>query len=162
MKVVSNSSPVINLAWIGQLDLLEKIFEEIIVPEAVWNEVVINGSGQPGADEIQRAQWIHIEKASNRATVQILLQSLDEGEAESIAIANEIQADFLLMDEKQGRETATFLGIKVIGVVGILIQAKQAGFISSVKPYLEELQSKAGFHLRPSLYQRILSDQGEA
>jgi uncharacterized protein len=98
MKVVSNSSPLINLARIGQLNLLAHLFGRLLIPDAVWREVVEKGHGNPGADEINQAEWIERVAVSNRQLVHSLLQELDPGEAESIALAVEINADWLLMD----------------------------------------------------------------
>jgi len=74
MKVVSNASPLINLARIGKLGLLRDLYEELTIPEAVWREVVVEGAGQPGADEIESAAWILRKAAGNRELVQALRQ----------------------------------------------------------------------------------------
>ncbi len=86
MKVVSNASPLINLARIGQLSLLPRIFERILIPEAVWQEVVVDGDDQPGAKELLQADWVERAEVSNRQLVRSLRQELDPGEAEAIAL----------------------------------------------------------------------------
>ena len=106
MIVVSDASAPINLARIGELDLLRKLYSEIVVPEAVWQEVVVNGAGQPGAEEISTVDWVKRMLVKNRHLVQALRQDLDAGEAEAIALALESEADLLLMDERLGRESA--------------------------------------------------------
>lgn len=111
MSIVSNASPLINLARIGKLDLLHQLYGELIVPEAVWQEVVVEGSGHPGADEVKTAPWIKMRAVTNRPLVQALRQDLDAGEAEAIALALEVGAELLLMDEHLGRETARHLGL---------------------------------------------------
>lgn len=161
MKVVSNASPIINLAWIGKLNLLHNLYEEIIIPEAVWNEVVIEGADQPGASEVKSAGWIKTIPASNKQLVQALRQDLHAGEAEAIALALETQADLLLMDERIGRESARYFGLNFIGLIGILIEAKGKGLISSVKLHLDELRDRAGFRVRNELYLRVLRDEAE-
>ena len=83
MSIVSNASPLINLARIGKLDLLRHLYGELVIPEAVWREVVIEGEGQPGADEIKAATWIKRQLVTNRQLVQALRQELDVGEAEA-------------------------------------------------------------------------------
>ncbi|MBI1801196.1 MAG: DUF3368 domain-containing protein [Chloroflexi bacterium] len=103
MTVVSNTSPIINLARISQLDLLRRIYSELLIPEAVWQEIVVHGAGQPGADETRQATWIHMRAVSNRALVQSLRQELDAGETEAIALALEVGAEALVMDERLGR-----------------------------------------------------------
>jgi predicted nucleic acid-binding protein len=125
MSIVSNASPLINLARIGQLDLLPQLYGELTAPDAVWREVVLEGAGQPGAEEIETASWIQVQSATNRELVQALRQELDAGEAEAIALAMEIEAEFLLMDEHLGRETALHMGVRCIGLIGVLVEAKR-------------------------------------
>lgn len=117
MIVVSNSSPLINLARIGILDLLTQLYGELTIPEAVWLEVVIHGAGLPGADEVKNAAWIKKKAVSNTQLVAALQQELDAGEAEAVALALEAGADALLMDERLGRETARHLGVRCIGLI---------------------------------------------
>ncbi|MEW6458159.1 MAG: hypothetical protein AB1441_03675 [Bacillota bacterium] len=84
MSIVSNTSALINLVRIGKLDLLRQLYGELIVPEAVWQEVVVEGAGQPGADEIKSAAWIKMHAVTNRQLVQVLQQALDTGESEAV------------------------------------------------------------------------------
>lgn len=161
MKVVCNTSPLINLAWVGQINLIHQLFGEILIPPAVWDEVVIHGKGQPGCQEVQEAKWIIVKKPANQTLIQSFQQSLDIGESEAIALAVEEKANLLIMDEKRGRETANFMGIKTIGLVGILVIAKQKKQVDSIKPIFDDLRSKAGFYLDKNLYHKILNDLGE-
>lgn len=161
MIVVSNSSPLINLARIGILDVLTQLYCELTIPEAVWLEVVIHGAGQPGADEVKSAGWIGKKAVANTQLVVALQQELDAGEAEAIALALEAGADLLLMDERLGRETARHLGLRCVGLIGVLVEAKQKSLIDAVKPYLDALRDVAGFHISDDLYARVLEDQGE-
>lgn len=85
MSVVSNASPLINLVRIGQLDLLAQLYGELVVPEAVWHEVVLEGGGQPGAKEVETASWVEVRSVANHELVRALQQELDAGEAEAIA-----------------------------------------------------------------------------
>lgn len=82
MRIVSNASPLINLARIGKLDLLRELYGKLLIPEAAWREVVVDGAGQPGADEVEGAVWIERRVAKNKQLVQALLQELDAGESE--------------------------------------------------------------------------------
>jgi uncharacterized protein len=161
MNVVSNASPLINLARVGQLDLLPRFFGHLIIPEAVWDEVVIEGQGQPGADEVRRAQWIKRSTVANRELVHLLRQDLDAGEAEAIALAIEINADWLVMDERLGRETARHFGLHCVGLIGLLSAAKRRGDILALHPLLDQLRDVAGFHISSVLYQQVLRDAGE-
>lgn len=90
-----------------------------------------------------------------------LRQELGAGEAEAIVLAIEAQADLLLMDERLGRETARHLGVRYIGLIGILCEAKHKRLIPTVKPYLDVLRDLAGFRISDVLYQRVLQDEGE-
>jgi len=162
VSVVSNASPLINLARIGKLDLLRELYGELVVPEAVWQEVVVQGAGQPGADEVEAAAWIKRHAVTNRSLVHALQQDLDAGEAEAIALASEIQAELLLMDEHLGRETARHLGLRYVGLIGVLIQAKRKGLIGAIGPHLDALRNVAGFRVTDSLHLRVLQDEGEA
>lgn len=161
MKIVSNASPLINLARIGQLELLHQLYGQLLIPEAVWREVVVDGAGQPGAEAVEAATWIETQAATNKQLVQALQQELDAGEAEAIVLALEVEADLLLMDERVGRETAGFLKQPCIGLVGILVIAKHKGLVPAVRPSLDWLRNIAGFRLSHTLYARVLEDEGE-
>lgn len=161
MSVVSNASPLINLARIDELDLLPRLYGELLIPEAVWEEVVIEGAGQPGADEVKASPWIKIQAIANRSLARALRQELDAGEAEAIILTLEVQAELLLMDERVGREIAQHLGVRYTGLIGVLIEAKHKGLIDDVKPYLNRLRDVAGFYIRDALYARVLQDEEE-
>jgi hypothetical protein len=161
MSIVSNASPLINLARINQLELLHKLYGEIYIPEAVWQEVVVAGTGLPGADIVATASWIKRQVVTNASLVQALQQDLDAGESEALALALELKAELLLMDEILGRETAQHLGLRFIGIIGILIEAKHAGQVKVIKPYLDALREDAGFRVRETLYEHVLQDVNE-
>jgi predicted nucleic acid-binding protein len=161
MTIVSNASPLIALIRIGQLDLLRQLYSEIIIPEAVWHEVVVEGADQPGAEVVSSASWIVQRTVTNRPLVHGLQQELDAGEAEAIALAVEIDDALLLMDERLGRDTARHFGIRYTGVVGVLIDAKHKGFIQAIQPHLDALRNLAGFRVSEALYRRVLQDEGE-
>jgi predicted nucleic acid-binding protein len=162
MKIVSNASPLINLARVGQLDLLQQLYGELTLPEAVWREIVLEGAGQPGAKAVEAAAWIRVQPATNRELVQALRQELDAGEAEAIALALETKAELLLMDEHLGRETALHMDVRCIGLIGVLIEAKRIGVVDSIRPLLDSLQDVAGFWISETLYQRVLQDEDES
>jgi predicted nucleic acid-binding protein len=161
MSVVSNASPLINLARIGKLDLLRQLYAELFIPEAVWHEVVTEGVGLPGADEVKDAIWIKTQSVTNTPMVSALRQELDAGEAEAVVLTLETQADLLVMDERVGREVARHLGLHCIGLIGVLVEAKHKGVLSAVKPQLDELRNIAGFRIRDALYVRVLQDEEE-
>ena len=161
MIIVSNSSPLINLARISKLDILHQLYGNIVIPEAVWHEVVVKGYKYPGAKEIKESIWIKVQTVHNKYLVQALRQYLGAGEAEAIALALELKAELLLIDDHIGRETARHFGLKYIGLIGVLIEAKHKGFINQIKPYLDALRDIAGFRIREELYYRVLQEEGE-
>lgn len=162
MTIVSNASPLINLARIGKLDLLRQLYGALLVPEAVWHEVVVRGAGQAGADEVKAASWIKTRAIANRPLARALQQELDTGEAEAIVLALETHAEMLVMDERVGRETARHLGVRCIGLIGVLIAAKRRRLVSDVRSHLDALRHIAGFRVDAELYVRVLKDEGEA
>jgi predicted nucleic acid-binding protein len=161
MTIVSNASPLIALIRIGQLDLLRQLYSEIIIPEAVWHEVVVEGADQPGVEVVSSASWIVRRTVTNRPLVHGLQQELDAGEAEAIALAVEVDDALLLMDERLGRDTARHFGIRYTGLVGVLIEAKHKEFIQAIQPHLDALRNLAGFRVSEALYRRVLQDEGE-
>jgi uncharacterized protein len=161
MIVVSNTSPVTNLALIGRLDLLEQLYGALMIPDAVWQELVVKGAHLPSAQQIERASWLSVRTVTNRELVLSLRQDLDAGEAEAIALAMEMNADLLLIDERIGRESAQHLGVPYMGLIGVLVQCKQRGLIPQVRPIIDALRLQAGFWISDALYQRVLHDAGE-
>ena len=157
MLVVSNTSPILNLAIVDRLILLEQQFGEILIPGAVLDELKINEK-RPGSQAIREAisvGWIQLREVSNQPLTQLLKQTLDNGEAEAIALAVELKADWTLLDEREGRKVAKSLGLKVTGILGVLLRAKQAD-IKSLQPVIDDLISKAGFRIAPELLLQIL------
>lgn len=159
MIVVSNTSPITNLAAIGQLNLLQQLFQTVIISEVVYRELTADGGRYPGAI-VQTMDWIETRKVTNTAVVTALRLELDEGEAETIALAQEISADLVLMDERLGRAAAARFGLRVAGLLGVLVEAKQQGFIAEIKPFVDNLLN-VGFHIKQDLYQRVLRAVGE-
>ncbi len=112
MIVVSNTSPIINLATVGELDLLRRCYGKIIIPQAVYDEIAVVGAGQPGAIEVQTLPWIETKQVTNRTLVKVITTELDDGEAETIALGLELKADLLLLDERRGRIVASRLALQ--------------------------------------------------
>lgn len=158
MPVVSNTSPILNLAIVGQIDLLRQQFGQVQIPPAVLDELKIDEE-RPGSRPIQAAitaGWIQVQPVSNQSLVQLLRQTLDGGEAEAISLALELQAEWILLDERDGRKVAKSLGLQVTGVLGVLLQAKESGELPSLQPVLEELTQNAGFRIAPEILARVL------
>ena len=154
--VVSNTSPIVNLACVGRLGLLGDLYGELVIADAVFDEIVVQGAGRPGAVEVQQADWIVRRPLRDRARVDLLLADLDPGEAETIALAAEVNASVVLIDEKRGRTFAKRLQLRPVGLVGILLSAKHRGLIPEVRPVLDELIGSAGFWVSSELYREAL------
>src|SRR5436190_23727652 len=120
MIVVSNTTPLIGLASIERFDLLERLFVQVYIPRAVYDEAVIAGREHGGAKyEVSSSGWIKTVSVQDHLAVEVLLDELDMGEAEAIVLARELNAEWVLMDEKKGRRKLTQLGINKIGTLGI-------------------------------------------
>lgn len=166
MIIVSDTSPITNLAAIQSLGLLCSIYESITIPVAVYNELTQAPSQKtvPGAREVKTYSWIKTRQVQNLQKVnEILLnnRNIHLGEAEAIALAFELKADLILMDERRGRALAMDYHLKVTGILGIFLQAKQAGEITAIKPLLNQLINDAEFRINSQLYQQVLQLAGE-
>ena len=161
MIVISNTSPLTNLAAIGQFNLLQRLFNQIEIPEGVWSELNVYGKRWPGSLEVETAVWITRHVVQDHSLVSALTSDLDQGEAESIALAIELKANLILLDEKEARRTARRLGLTVMGVVGVLLLAHARKMIDQVKPYLDALRQTASFYISEPLYQEILAQVKE-
>lgn len=160
MIVVSDTSPITNLAAIGQLDLLRQLYHKVVIPEAVFrDELTVIGGQHPGAI-VSSLDWVEIQSTSDQLLVTALRIELDDGEAEAIALAQQISADLLLIDERRGRIVAERFGLRVVGLIGILVQAKRQGLIQQLKPHLD-LLIRSGFWISQELYNRVLQAAGE-
>lgn len=163
-SAVADSSTLIALVSIGHLDLLREFHGEILIPPAVWQEVVVEGSGRPGSLEVKEAWqtgWIKIIPPENRELVRLLERELDEGEAEAIALAIEVKADIIFLDEPEARRVAEFQGLSKAGVVGILLRAKLEGKIPSLRAEFDKLRHEHGFRLSEAIYRQVLQEVGE-
>ncbi len=160
MIVVSNTSPISNLAAIGQLELLEQLYGNIIIPPAVYQELINSGDTDPATLAVQTLDWIQTQPISDRVLLETLQTNLDPGEAEAITLAVEIKADRLIIDERRGRNEAMRLGLQVTGLLGIVLAAKQQGLIPLVQPILDDLRANS-FWIRDALYAEVLRLAGE-
>ncbi|HST58241.1 MAG TPA: DUF3368 domain-containing protein [Longimicrobium sp.] len=159
MIVISDSSSLIAIGAVGQLELLRSLYGEVIVPPAVWNEVTT--PNRPGANAVKQASWIRVVPVSNPMAAGQLPSPVGRGEAEAIALAIELSADVLLIDERRARKAALGLGLPVTGVLGLLLEAKKRGSISAIKPILDQMETTVAFRLKRSLYDAALRAAGE-
>ncbi|MBD2438668.1 DUF3368 domain-containing protein [Nostoc sp. FACHB-110] len=158
MIVISDTSAITNLAAIDQLRLLPLLYEQVIIPEAVYRELVDIDPPVPGTVEVQTATWLEVKLIANREFVERLQSEvrLDPGESEAITLSLELQADLLLIDERRGRAEADRLGIKITGLLGILVEAKRKNLILAVKPLMDTLIATSEFRVSSALYNQIL------
>jgi hypothetical protein len=161
VSYVSNTSPLTNLAAIEYLHLLPQLCGNVWIPEAVARELSALSDNNRGYVPVKRLAWLRVRAVENRSLVESLLAEVDEGEAEAIALAIEMNARFLLIDERRGSDIAVQRGLRVTGILGILRQAKREQRIPAVKPLADDLIERAGFWISHRLYERFLSDEGE-
>jgi predicted nucleic acid-binding protein len=160
MTVVSNASPIINLDAVGHLDLIQRLYGDLLIPSAVHKEITA-APGEPGAKAVQSETWITRHSLNQRRLASALLGELDSGEAEAIALAVETEVELLLIDEQAGRRAAQRLEVEHVGTLGVLLEAKQAGPVSEIRHLLDALRSEAGFWISDALYKRTLELAGE-
>lgn len=157
--IISNATPLIAFARIEQLPLMRQIVRQVIIPEAVAKE--ISSYVAFGTIKLSQESWIRVEALRSEAQMQLLLPTLDRGEAEVIALALERQAKLVLIDELAGRKVAESLQLKVTGSVGLLIQAKQIGEIQAVEPLLTAMR-EAGIYFSQRFIDEVLRYVDEA
>ncbi len=136
--VVANATPIIALALIGQLDLLKRIYARVLIPPTVQSEVLKGGATNIGVTELQMSDWIKVTALSDARRADSL-SDLDRGEAEVIALAQEVNADLVIIDERLARWHAKHVGLKITGTIGVLLEAKRLGLVASLKPLIEQL-----------------------
>ena len=161
MIVVSDTSPITNLAAIGRLDLMPRLFGSVLIPDAVAKELAACPADALGFVDLSANNWLVVTSVAHPPIATALSLDLDAGEAETIALALDVRARVVLMDERRGRRLAQRLGLNTLGVIGILVKAKRDGMIEQVKPLLDALISEAGFWIGAGLRSRVLQEVSE-
>lgn len=159
MKVISGTSCIGYLIIIDKLIILKENFSKIITPETVHKEV-LQLSSKYNLNKYLNSPWISSLPITNSSLYRELLNQLDEGEAEAIVLSQELNADLLLIDERRGTIMARSLGIKSIGLLGVLLLSKGRQLIPSVKPLLDEMTNTT-FRIDKSLYTSVLKQANE-
>lgn len=157
MPAVSNTSPILNLAIIGRLPLLQEQFGEVWIPPGVLEELKLE-EDLPGSLDVRQcleANWLRVLPVKDRVLIKALQRDLDKGEAEAIALAVEADADWILLDEREARRIGKSLGLRVTGVLGILLHACQQDKLPSLEKAMDELREKAGFYIHRDLYKQL-------
>lgn len=159
--VVSDTTAITYLSKIREISLLRDLFKIIYIPEAVYHELTRQGDHIPGSREVKSFNWIRVQKAPNMERVRKLFKTpLHPGESEAIGLALHMGAHLLIMDERDGRKEAMSQGLKVTGMLGVFLKAKEQNRIPAVKPYLDKLRI-TNFKLSPQLYDAVLVQAGE-
>lgn len=161
MIVVSDTSVLIALCAIGKLDILRELYREVVVPTAVVAEITAGGLARRGTQEFLSATWISRREVDPRAVAEFR-PPLGEGEAAAIALARSLPADAILIDERLGRQVAEDQGLRLVGVLGILLAAKGSGLIDTLAPLLDSLEANLGFRIGTKLRDHFLGAAGEA
>lgn len=158
MIVVSDTSVISNLAQIDHLDLLYDLYGQIIVPNKVLSELEAH---RLTMTKLKSKNWLASQEITDSALYKKLEESIDPGEAEAIVLAKELDAELLLIDERKGRQIAQERGLQIVGLLGVLIDAKRMGRVISLKPLMDRLIHEASFWISPKLYQSVLAKVGE-
>ncbi|MCB0635192.1 MAG: DUF3368 domain-containing protein [Lewinella sp.] len=148
--VIADASCLIALLRIDQLEVLHSLYQEILITSIIWDEV---GEVLP--------DWIAVEAVEDQQKVKLLELELDQGEASAIALALQMEDPLLIIDEKKGRAVAKRLGLRVTGTLGIIVKAKERGYLSAAKPVLDRLMDE-GFRMSDLLFKQILHHLGES
>lgn len=159
--VVVNTTPIITLSAVRQLDLLRHLYGEVLIPEAVRVELLAGGGRRIGAAELAERPWIRPLALRDPGRADLLLADLDRGEAEVIALAQELQAGLVIIDERLARRHAERLNLPLTGTLGVLLRAKNAGLISRLEPLITEIRAN-GIRLGSTLVRRALDLAGES
>lgn len=160
MIVVADTSVLLNLCRVQQAELLRGLFHEIIIPPEVATEFERLAANVSRFQGLALPVWIHQQSATTVPPLSAAT-GLDPGESAALSLAFEIHADAILIDERRGHQAALRLGLKTIGLLGILIQAKSAGLLLEIRPVLDRLHRDAGFWLSVELRDRVLQIAGE-
>lgn len=158
LKVVTNTSPLIYLAILNRFQLLRELFDEVSLPEAVYHEVAVHESGQPGVAETRAAVeegWLRRIAVRDRVAVDSLLGELHLGEAEAIVLARKLRTGRVLLDDRIARNKARLMGLMVTGTIGILLLAREAGIEVSLQQDLDRL-IQHNFRISRELYNSLV------
>lgn len=159
MIVISDTSAITNLAAIKHLQLLLQLYNRVLIPKAVYRELTDIDTPPPIIIEVQSVNWLEVRQVRDLDVVERLQKDakLDIGESEAIALALELDADLLLIDERRGRAEADRRGLRITGLLGILVEAKHRNLILVVRPLLDALIATSDFRVSPALYEQILN-----
>jgi predicted nucleic acid-binding protein len=159
--VICNTTPLINFAETGLLDVLEELFHHVKIPEAVAGELAEKANLFPAAAVVPDLSFVEISTSVSSTLSYEFGRGLHTGEAACLAMAIEANGSQLILDDVAARQVARFHGLKFTGTLGCLIEAKKRGILSEVQPVLLDLAQKARFWIHPDLASKVLQMAGE-
>ena len=161
MIVVSDTSPIRGLLSIKKTDLLEQLFDSIVIPKAVEEELYRIKAVDIDIPAFLNKSWVKVMEIKNTKQLNELRKHIDSGESEAIILAKELNCNLILIDEDKGRRIAKSLDIEVLGLIGILVLAKQKGLLNEIKPLLDDLRDNYGFWINNELFVKIIKSVNE-
>ncbi|MBR4459655.1 MAG: DUF3368 domain-containing protein [Clostridia bacterium] len=156
-NVIVNTTPLIAFSNAGCLDLLRKLYGEIVIPQAVMDEIV----REPARTMVSESPWILKRSLSGEYEPGLFRAKLHAGEVEVMLLAKEIGADLVVMDDNAAKKTAKFMGFRVTGSLGVLLRAKREGCIPMVKPILSAMIAD-GFFIDEKIIRYMLEEAQES
>lgn len=159
-RVVVNTTPLIALSHVEQLDILRKLYGEIIIPEAVYRELSVKTDSICKKTVDSSLDWIRVDKIKNQMAKAMYKTQLHDGEVEVMILAKEIAADVVIIDDANAKRHAKYLGLSVTGTLGVLIKAKQERYIDELKPILQRMVEN-GIYISQGLIELCLNQVGE-
>ncbi len=159
-NIIVNSTPIISLCIIGKLHLLKDLYGFVIIPEAVFNEISAKADSVARKELHKSLDWIQIKKIENEMAKMLYRSQLHDGEVEVMILGKEINAELLIIDDKNAKKHAKYLGFNITGTLGVLIRAKRAGLIENIKPLITELVAR-NIYIDTKIIEYCLKEAGE-
>lgn len=159
-KVIVNSTPLIALCHVNKLGVLKQLYGEIIIPKAVYDEISVKEDSICKKTVDESLDWIHVQEIQNHVAKAMFKSQLHEGEVEVMILAMEQQADVVIIDDQNAKKYAKYLKLPVTGILGVLMKAKQNGYISELKPILDRMIQN-GIYIKANLIELCLKQVGE-
>lgn len=156
MLLIADTSPIISLLLIKQFDLINRLFPDFLIPKAVWDELNNHQEIRVYQEELN-----FLSQKIKTVSYHYPISGIERGETEAIILYRELDADYLLIDDKKAREKAELFNIKCIGTIGIIFLAKQKGIIKQLRPLFEELLIKNRYYAKNFLNSFLTETQEE-
>ncbi len=159
-NIIVNSTPLIALSGIGELNLLKDLYSTIIIPSAVYSEIGAKTSSVTKREIEQALDWIKVCTIENHIAKTLYKSQLHDGEVEVMILGKELNAELLIIDDKNAKKHAKYLGFKVTGTLGVILKSKKEGHIQKIKPLLEKLIAE-NIYLDSKIVEYCLKEAGE-